>query len=1254
MPHLDQERSTVPSRGDSDSLPGDVNQQIAQNTVVSCNSEAVNQTRLTSCFHPNTSQGAQGSTKTPSLASPVPDSVQFGQPKNWTRQSLDKQLTEFHELPQAAQDYIRARCPFFTRYAHIESSAARRRARSADQRQVDNGAGCLGPNDHLRASIRSWLADHPPADQPSLDFASVTNLPIPPQKIPSVLRGISASPAVRIAQHHLREWVEKSGIDEELTRCCIQSISGEAVLQLLRPTVPAEKLGQERKRLGDVLNGGWQCLTLKVARGAEGFEAWGCYKPDHPRAGWKKDRATGNWHQKLDEGGRPVPMKYEHPAGVGVEPFFLPFPRHIGERIARSNRCLAAYRAWEDGQERTFSQRWRWFLQRGCTVWITEGAKKTAALLTAGQLAIGLSGIWNGCPKDGSGKACLNARLRRALQLGTKRVIVAFDWSEPDSKAEAAVLGATDRLCRVIQYELNRSTAKKVECHVIDLPGPEKGVDDILVASGIEGIEALQEFCLPFRRWQAKNNQKVIRRRIDVPIALDSGRQVQRINQRYLTAKDIPQDARLLAAVSAMESGKTEAIVNYASLTGLPTFIPLHRRSLAANVAERFRLPYQSEGKLIRPWLTGASREVSLPPPNADNRHFGTELEAQREAEEHGKVVVLDSSHAAGSSHLDPESCRGALLVLDEWDASAMHLLTGATEIQSHRTEILDNFVRCLQAAKQVIIASAHLHEQVVRYLEKLLDTRAHVLINEYRPADGRQCFVYEKDSDWLEALSTHIGRGENVYISATAQKSASVYGASNLASYISDRLKVPAAQILVVDSETTRTVGHPARGILSDPSQLLQFRVVIATPVIETGVSIKDPLKHFAACFGINWGNTSPQACVQALGRVRSDVPRYLFVARNGRTLFGGGTTADDIIRLSTAVAVRQRDSLFRAGIAEAELPIVTQHVTAWAALTADHNLLAKEQAFSTRALLQAEGYRVLDGCAADEELAKTYKDQLKEAGEQNTRDQCQEVSQSTPVEQDEIEELERRSELTVQQQRSLEHGKINRDFGVESATPAQVDAYRRRAFTAYRTEMLLTEMQRNGESDTLKQLDGLTAMKRKNITRDSFLGDFIKAFQQPTIALLHRIEALRLIQRRDEFTMSDPALLAIYDRAKAARSECRAHLGIDPATVRPSTFFRHLAERLGYELRRQQQRRNVNGKAEWTFVIDDAFRGVDRHQVQAHIRSNIGHRYDQALDDAIGPDADPYATPQAVEAATFQSRHDQFLDSLDDDLDL
>jgi hypothetical protein len=98
----------------------------------------------------------------------------------------------------------------------------------------------------------------------------------------------------------------------------------------------------------------------------------------------------------------------------------------------------------------------------------------------------------------------------------------------------------------------------------------------------------------------------------------------------------------------------------------------------------------------------------------------------------------------------------------------------------------------------------------------------------------------------------------------------------------------------------------------------------------------------------------------------------------------------------------------------------------------------------------------------------------------------------------------------------------------------------------------------------------------------------------------------------------------------------------------------LRHLAERLGYELRRQQQRRNVNGKAEWTFVIDDAFRSVDRHQIQAHIRNNISHRYNQALDDAIGPDADPYATPQAVEAATFQSRHEQFLDSLADDLDL
>ena len=1184
---------------------------------------------------------------TPHMVSAGPDRDQLltsGKPAD---QKRDKQLPEFHELPQAAQDHIQTTCPYFTRYAHLSSASARKRARKNDQREVDNGAGCLGPDDQLRAAIRDWLAAHPPADQPSLDFAAVADLPRTSQKQSSVPAGISTPPAGEtIKPHHLREWVKGSGIDEELARACIRSIKGDEVLSMLRPETPADKLGRARKQLDRVLDGGWQCLTLRVGRGAQGFDSWGCFKPDHPRAGWKKDKATGKYIPKVKDG-KPVAMKYEHPAKVPTQPFFLPLTPNVAERIARTNRCLSDYRQWEAEADRSYNDRWLWFLRRGCTVWITEGAKKTAALLTAGKLAIGLSGIWNGCDKDEkSGKSYLKPQLRRALNFGVKRVIAAFDWAEPDSQGEKDVRGAVDRLCRVISIE-SKGT---IECHVIDLPGPEKGVDDILVAHGPEGIDALKKHCLLHRRWRKKQEASVVIERIKTPIDLTNGRQVRQINQRYLTAADLTTEAKLLAIVSPMETGKTHALVEYSRLTGLPTFLPLHRRSLAANVSDRFHLPYQSEGKLIYPWRTGKDREINVPPANASRFAFGTEIEALREADANGKVVVMDSSHAAGSSHLDPESCRGALLILDEWDASAMHLLTGRTEIQSRRTEILENFTQCLRNARQVVIASAHLHEQAIKYLETLLDVHAQILINKYRPAEGRECQIFSKDKAWLESLSIDINNGQNVYVSVTAQKSSSVYGSGNLASYISENLNVPRDQILVVDGETTRTSGHAARGITAHPEKLLGYRIVIATPCIETGVSIQDHEKHFDVVYGMNSGKTSAQATVQALGRVRSDVPRKLYVGNHGETMFGGGNTARDILHINGTVASKTRDALLLAGITEAEAPSEdTVHVRSWAALVADHNLLASHLPLATRALLNAEGYSTIDAEGADATLQTTFKDQLKDAGAQNRTDQCEAVSQTEPAPQEEIETLDKKSELTVREQQALEHAKVARDFGLETASPTEIDAHRRSAFTAFRTELLVTEMAANGTSETLIQLDALTAMKRSNITRNSFIGDFVKAWQHPRISLLHEIKAINLIRRRDELTMVDTDLVAIHEAAKRKRSETRIHLGIDPCTVRTSTFLKKVAERLGYSLQRQKQARVINGKRQMTYVIADEFYGVPRQQIQAHIKDNIERRHQQALDDLVGDDASPFGPTENIKAALFQKEREEFLDHLE-----
>ncbi len=1202
----------------------------------------------------------EGETNTPLLAVAVPDSDSKGSNCQPAKQNTKPSILslKLRDLTESERAELERSCCYFTDFQHLPK-ATRGYHRQQIQRRFERSRQ-PGPEDHLSAALKEISQKRQERDsrthQQAMDFLAVAGLPRSSHKPTSVSSRKSAKAKTcqdTIDPKHLSEWVEGSGIDEELARLNLQSLSGDTVYKLLRPLGGRDE-AKDRQRMAEVLRGGWFCRTLSLEDGKR--DQWGCFKPDRPRPGFKKDPETGRYFPKTDDSGKPVLLKYEHPSGVPTKEFVLAFPRHVGERIAGNNRCHSLYKEWEVAAERTPEQRWRWFLHQGVPLVITEGAKKTAALLTGGHLAIGLSGVWNGCQKDAIGRSHLKPGLRQLLHgFNVTSVVAMFDWSEPDSKGEAAVRGAIDRLGIVIRNEAKQS-GKDISVSVVDLPGPEKGCDDILVSKGIQGLAAVRTLAKPFRTWQRDNNTKRIERRLRVPLGGDTKRPTKVITHQFFQASDIPTDVRLVSMIGGMGTNKTGALVDYANGQDAPFQTLLHRRGLGGNCAQRSGRIFHNDGKLMRPWLKDRHREVPMPPANLEGGgriHWAASIEAQREIEERGKVVVLDSSHAGGSSHLDPEECRGAILNLEEWDASCWHLFTSATEINKHRAEVLSNLTACLRNAKQVICSSAHLNDQVVMYLERLLGTKASVLVNDHKPADGRLCHWFEKSSHWLEALESRISNGNNVFVTVTAQKASSVHSAKNIARKIARDLKVPRHEILVVDAETTRTKDHDAKGVITDPSLLLNYRVVIATPCIETGVSIDDPDGHFDAVFAFNSGSTTPQAAVQALGRVRSSVDRFVCVARNGKTLFGGYTEAREVTRQVGKKAAQQRDALARAGIADTDMPSTcNENIDSWGELVADHNMLAKEFDFSVRTLLTLEGYKVVDSETANEELAQLIKDQLKEISGETTAEECRSISRTTPAGEDEIEELSKKAELTLQQQQELEHAKVCRDYGIEQADERQVLSHRQGAFQALRTECLLEDVSpRTGTSELVRQLDGLTAMKRKGVTKDPFLGDYVRAFRFQQIELLEEYKTLELSRRRDEFTMHDADIVELHEQAKRDGDRWRNVFNLNPWSWKlPRGFVAAVLEKVGYRLKKLSQKQTLsNGKQAHLYVVADAHQGIDRQAIKQHIADNIGRRFDQAITDAIGDDNDQTCTDQHVEVAQFMDTHDRALELLE-----
>ncbi|CAI8412704.1 MAG: Uncharacterised protein [Synechococcus sp. MIT S9220] len=306
---------------------------------------------------------------------------------------------------------------------------------------------------------------------------------------------------IELRPEHLREWVEGSGIDPEIAKRNLVSLDGEAAIETLcgdrldsagghgqqYATKPVAKLLNRYEHAAD---GGWWCSPLITNDSWVTSSTWGCFKPDTPRVN--------------DEG---KPIKYEHPLDQQCGVFWL---RNKNDAF------------------------WPWVLSKPgtLTIVITEGAKKAAALLTAGIPAVALSGIWNGTPLiepkgDPKGARRLHPDL---LPLIKHRVVIAFDYSS-NNKGKSAVKAAAHRLAHYL-YAKGCPWVGSATC-----PGPDhKGVDDILVH---EGADALHQLIASAVQIDLPKEQEQVSRIRDLEAAaalyIDSERPAERADIRART-----------------------------------------------------------------------------------------------------------------------------------------------------------------------------------------------------------------------------------------------------------------------------------------------------------------------------------------------------------------------------------------------------------------------------------------------------------------------------------------------------------------------------------------------------------------------------------------------------------------------------------------------------------------------------------------------------------------------------------------------
>lgn len=330
----------------------------------------------------------------------------------------------------------------------------------------------------------------------------------------------SVSPAPQhIDSSHWKELVCDSAIDPQIASANFKSLHQHGWQHqaweylFYSDDIPRRNGGRlsdgDLKRYNHIDKGGWWCEAgvdprsfAKLQRGEQpDKKLWGCYKPNEPRyiEAKRKQKALWTWQNKSQTSEKPdrpdelKKVKYEHPPKTNLSIFLLEVPDEIANKVYSKAGV-------DPSQDERKSGFWYCVWKHNIPITITEGAKKTAAILSQGDAAIGLPGINAGYRATDEQQNPITPHLREEFAVFAtpgREIKICFDY-ETKSKTKKSVFAAIARTGKLLENA-------EAKVSVVSLPGPEKGIDDLIVAHGAEAYQKVMSDVLPLQEWQQQN-----------------------------------------------------------------------------------------------------------------------------------------------------------------------------------------------------------------------------------------------------------------------------------------------------------------------------------------------------------------------------------------------------------------------------------------------------------------------------------------------------------------------------------------------------------------------------------------------------------------------------------------------------------------------------------------------------------------------------------------------------------------------------
>lgn len=634
----------------------------------------------------------------------------------------------------------------------------------------------------------------------------------------------------------------------------------------------------------------------------------------------------------------------------------------------------------------------------------------------------------------------------------------------------------------------------------------------------------------------------------------------QQIHSRYFPENfSIPESVNLIAIKGAKGTGKTQFLSRLN--TAQKTLILTHRVCLESDLANVFRL---------------------------DTRH-----NLSRAGQLLGHALCINSLHPFANPSFNYRDWDGADLIMDEFDQLFLHLTTSST-CQIYKSEIIDTWINLMKfiisTGGKIFISSADLSDLHSAFIEDILgfSVKKFSLENTYIPYNKeRELYVYQTKLELLTSVEQALESKKRILLFTTSVGNRGKFATRNLEKYFTDT----GYSVLRADSESVSTPDHAAEKIFKAQAAtsdaqwfdaLREYDLVIASPVLETGVSI---ISVFDAVYYVSQsGIQSVNSVGQSLARERANVPRHLYVPRRTQCKLGNKKTR--WLEIYHEEKKRANELL----VDNNNYALIGVDFTN----TYFHRLYCQSVALQNIGFLnyreeiidnsRASGYTVR--IVPKSEKNKVLEKKLNRIKKEQYSEYCENVANSAPLPEPEKAQMQKKQRLTDTERLRLKRENIAEKFAEPTISSELVAMYDDGFYEKIKLHYFLTVGFKFIELNDIKKIEKTLRFSKNQI----FEPDLLRIIKAPIVNLLQEIGILQFIDTENEFTNESLGLW--WDMILSRRSEISKILGITNFNQKPIAWLnQQLLPRLGLKLISKKKTR-INGKQIRIYggaVIDD-----------------------------------------------------------------